>query len=85
MGVYWQTYLYYNVHDTRNTLLLSQTEQIIQYDDVKRGFYPIDELIKKFESIIYPSNITSNSYLIEFLGNSYNGPEKIETRRLPIR
>jgi len=27
---------------------LSQTEQIIQYDDVKRGFYKLEELITPF-------------------------------------
>lgn len=85
MGVYWQTFLYYSVYDTRNTILLSQTEQIIQYDDIKRGFYKKEDLIKKYESMIIPSNITANSYLIEFLGNSYNCVEKIETRRIQIR
>ena len=84
MGVYWQTYLYYNVYDTRNIVLLSQTEQIIQPDDIKRRFYKRKDLIQKYESIINPNSINENSYLIEFVATSLNGLEKIETNRIKI-
>ena len=82
MGVYWITYLYYNVYDTTKYVVLNQTEQIIRPEDIQNGFFKLEDLNQQ---LINPADINENSYVVEFLAKSYNGVEKIETNRLKIR
>jgi|LakMenEpi03Aug12_release.lakeMendotaPanAssembly.Ray.scaffolds.fasta_scaffold1402897_2 hypothetical protein len=82
MGVYWITYLYYNVYDTTKYVVLNQTEQIIRPQDIQNGFFKLEDLNQQ---LINPADINENSYVVEFLAKSYNGVEKIETNRLKIR
>ena len=82
MGVYWITYLYYNVYDTTKYVVLNQTEQIIRPEDIKNGFFKLEDLNQQ---LINPADINENSYVVEFLAKSYNGVENVETNRLKIR
>jgi hypothetical protein len=82
MGVYWITYLYYNVYDTTKYVVLNQTEQIIRPQDKKNGFIKLEDLNQQ---LINPADINENSYVVEFLAKSYNGLENVETNRLKIR
>ena len=83
MGLYWQTVFYNNIYDTRNSIILGQADKIICNEDIERGYFDKKKLLEKYGDI-KEDNISSNSYLVEYITNIYNGVEKIKTAQLKI-
>jgi hypothetical protein len=84
MGFYWTTIFYSNINNQDVKIILASMDQIIDDDDIERGFVLKEELLNFFKTKVKKEDITEYSYLVEYSYDTY-GSGQTETKRLSIK
>ena len=86
MGIYYTTYFYPDIHDKSNFTILANINPILDDSDKKRGYVAKEELFQYYGSVIKSSEITENSYIVEYMISTMTigEPHLHETQRFPI-
>lgn len=85
MGIYFQTRFYPNMSDSSRYTVLAAMDRIIDYHDMERGWVKAEELLRDFAGRVSPTDLTTNSWLVEYMWTSHEMNEELrEVRRLPV-
>jgi hypothetical protein len=84
MGFYWTTIFYSDINNQDEKIILASMDQIIEEDDVERGFILKEDLLNFFATKVKKENIKENSYLVEYSYDTYSSGQR-ETKRLRIK
>lgn len=85
MGIYFQTRFYPNMSDSSRYTVLAATDRIIDYHDMECGWVKTEELLRNFADRVRPTDLTTNSWVVEYMWTSHELNEELrEVRRLPV-
>lgn len=86
MGIYTTTYIYPNINDKNNFIILSKLDPIIEKSDLQRGYVLKEQLLHYFIKMLNTIEFGPDSRIIEY--QTYTGNaimESVEISNLKIK
>lgn len=82
MGIYWQTYFKNN----DKNILLASIDQIIDPNDIQRGYVLKEELLQYYGNLVKEEDVTKDCCLVEYQTCTFNGNcEPVKTRQIKVQ